>query len=162
MTQGYALGCNRRRFAAISCFELFCFELLRFLSAEARSLPYAAAFIFSAACERFFDRALHVESLLGDVVVLAFDDSLEAFYGVGDFHVTAGGTGELLGDVEGLRQEALHFAGAGYGQFLVFAQFVDTENRDDVLQIFIGLQGALHRLRDVVVFLADDSRVEHA
>src|SRR5450432_3470809 len=60
----------------------------------------------------FFEGSLHVEGLLRDVVIFAFDDSLEGFHRVGNLHVTTRRSGELLGDVERLRQEALHFAGA--------------------------------------------------
>ena len=52
-----------------------------------------------------FDRADHVERLLRQVVVLAFDDLLEALDRVGDRHVLALEAGELLGDEERLRQE---------------------------------------------------------
>jgi hypothetical protein len=74
----------------------------------------------------------------------------------------AGRAGELLGDVERLRQEALDLAGARDGKFLIFAQFVHAENGDDVLQIFVSLQSSLHHLGDVVVFLTHDERVKNA
>src|SRR4051794_7010957 len=50
--------------------------------------------------ERFVDRADHVERLLGHGVVLAVDDFLEALDRIGDRHVLAGKTGELLRDEE--------------------------------------------------------------
>src|SRR5580692_4722967 len=62
--------------------------------------------------ENVFDSALQVEGLLGNVVVLAFDDLLEASDRVRDLDVGAGDAGEDLGYVEGLRQEALDLAGA--------------------------------------------------
>src|SRR5262249_8252435 len=48
------------------------------------------------------DRADHEERLLGDVVVLALDDLLEALDRVGQLDVDAGLAGEGLGDVERL------------------------------------------------------------
>src|ERR1700693_4376348 len=86
--------------------------------------------------QHFFDWALHVESLFRDVVVLAFHDCLEAFYGVGNFHISSRGPGKLFGHVEGLRQETLDLASASNRQLLILAQFVDAENSDDILQIF--------------------------
>ena len=65
------------------------------------------------------DAADHVERLLGQVVVLAGDDGLEAADRVLERHVLAGAAGEHFGDVERLRQEALDLAGPGHGQ-LVF------------------------------------------
>src|SRR5262245_32850203 len=53
------------------------------------------------------DVAHHVEGLLGQTVVLAFDDLLEGAHRVLTRHEHAGRPGELLGDEEGLRQEAL-------------------------------------------------------
>jgi hypothetical protein len=41
--------------------------------------------------------------------------------------------------MERLRQEALNLARSRDGEFLVFAQFVNAENRDNVLQVFIRL-----------------------
>src|SRR5581483_11547424 len=77
-----------------------------------------------------FDAALQEECLLGNVVVLAVDDLLEAANGVSHLHILAGDTGELLGHVEGLREEALDLARARDRELLVFTELVDTENGD--------------------------------
>src|SRR5829696_2217223 len=53
------------------------------------------------------DPTLHVESALGQVVVLAVEDLAEAADGLGDRHELAAATGELLGDEERLREKAL-------------------------------------------------------
>ena len=58
------------------------------------------------------DGPLHVERLLGDVVVLALDDLLEAAHRVLARHEHTGRSGELLGDEERLREEALDAARA--------------------------------------------------
>ena len=55
--------------------------------------------------------------------------------------------GELLGHVERLREEALDLARARHGQLVFVGQFVDAQNRDDVLQILVALQNLLHLLR---------------
>src|ERR1035437_2906085 len=112
--------------------------------------------------QHFLDGALHVEGLLGDVVVLARDDLLEAAHGVGNLHISPWDAGELLGNVEGLRKELLHLAGAGHGELVFFRELVDAQNGDDVLQILVALQDALHALGHVVVVLAYDARGKYA
>ena len=112
--------------------------------------------------DRFLDRADHVEGLLRHVVVLAVDDLPEARDRVGNRHVLAGDARELLGDEERLRQELLDLAGARHRQLVLLGELVDAEDRDDVLQVLVALQHLLHRPGDVVVLVADDSRVEDA
>jgi hypothetical protein len=70
--------------------------------------------------------------------------------------------GELLRDEEGLGEEPLDLAGTRHGELVVFRQFVDAENRDDVLEILVALQDLLHAAGDVVVLVAEDARVENA
>jgi hypothetical protein len=77
-----------------------------------RSATYAAAPAICLASRRALDRADHVEGLLGQLVVLAVEDLAEAADRVLELHVLAGRAGELLGDEERLRQEALDLAGA--------------------------------------------------
>src|SRR5438552_7869925 len=50
------------------------------------------------------DRALQEEGALGQIVVLAGDDLVEAAHGLFDFHVRAGRARERFGDVERLRE----------------------------------------------------------
>ena len=52
--------------------------------------------------------------------MLAFDQFLEAAYRVFHLYVFAGEIGELLGDMKGLGQEALDFAGSGDGELVFF------------------------------------------
>src|SRR5947209_6220412 len=111
---------------------------------------------------RLFDCADHVEGLFGEVVVLAVNDLLEAAYGVGDFDELAFESGELRGDEEGLREEALNLSRARDYKLVLFRKLVESEDGDDVLQIFVALQDLLDGLRRVVVRLADDARVEQA
>ena len=73
---------------------------------------YFASRIFGRLLLRLLDAAHHVEGLLGQVVVLAVDDLLEAADGVRELDVAPGRAGELLGHEERLREEALDLAGA--------------------------------------------------
>src|SRR2546421_6723290 len=111
---------------------------------------------------RLFDCADHVEGLFGEVVVLAVDDLLEAAYGVGDLDELALEARELLGDEEGLREEALNLARARDYKLVLLGQFVEAEYGDDVLKVFVALQDLFDGLRRVVVILTDDARVEYA
>src|SRR5882757_58702 len=74
-------------------------------------------------CENVLDATLQVEGLLRDAVVLAFDDLLEGANRVFYLDVSARNTGEDLGDVEGLRKEPLHLAGASHGDLVLFREF---------------------------------------
>src|SRR3974377_340552 len=112
--------------------------------------------------EHFFDAAFEKERLLGNVVIFAVQDLLEAADSVFDLHVLALQTGKLLGHEEGLREKALNLAGTRHRQLLFFAEFVDAEDGDDVLQVLVALQDFFHRLGGVVVLLADDARIENA
>src|ERR1700722_9329159 len=109
-----------------------------------------------------FDWSDHVESLLGQIVVLAFDDFLKSTNRVFDLHVFSRQAGELLRDEHRLRKELFDFARTSHRQLVVVGKFFDTENRDDVLQFLVALQHALHRTRYVVMFLADDARIQNA
>src|SRR5437588_11240958 len=111
---------------------------------------------------RLFDCADHVEGLLGQVVVLAVNDLLEAAYGVGDLDELAFEARELLRDEEGLREEALNLARARDYKLVLLGQLVEAEDSDDVLQVFVALQDLFDGLRRVVVILTDDARVEYA
>src|SRR5215813_2051306 len=112
--------------------------------------------------QNFVDRTFHIESLLRHVVVLAFNDLLEAAHRILNLDVASCVTGELFGHVEWLRQELLDFPGASYSDLIVFGKLVDSQNGDDVLQIFITLQDSLYSLGNVVVFLAHYSRSENS
>ena len=87
---------------------------------------------------------------------------LKPLIGLLDGHELAGDAGEDLGDVEGLRQEALDLARARHDQLVLFGQLVHAENGDDVLQRLVALQHLLDRAGDLVVLLADDAGLEDA
>ena len=90
------------------------------------------------------------------MVPLAVAELLERTDHVVALDVDAWEAGELLGDEEGLRQEALDLARPADDDLVVFRELVDAENRDDVLQVLVALQDLLHSPRHLVVPLADD------
>lgn len=100
------------------------------------------------------------ERLLGDVVEVAVDQFLERGDRLIDSDVSAGVAGELLGNEVRLRKESLNLSSAAYELLVVVGKFVDTEDRDDVLQFLIALQSSLHASGDCVVLGSHDARVE--
>src|SRR5215218_3856968 len=111
-------------------------------------------------CHHVVDRALEQERRLRQIVVVAVEDLLKRADRLADRHVGARGAGELLGDVEGLAQEALDLAGALHRHLVVVRQLVDAEDRDDVLELLVALQDALDLVGDAVVLLAQDVGLE--
>ena len=112
--------------------------------------------------DRFFNRPDHVKRLLRQIVMLAVDDFFEAPDGVLEFHVFPRRAREGFGHVERLRQEALQLSRARDGLFVFFGQLVHTENGNDVLQVFIPLQGHLDLLHDVIVLFPEDVGIENS
>ena len=102
------------------------------------------------------------EGVFRQVVPLAVADFFEAADRFGQRRDLARLAGEHFGHEERLRQEPLDAAGAMHDQLVVFAQFVDAENRDDVLQFAVALQNRLHAAGDVVVPLAHVLRIENS
>jgi len=92
--------------------------------------------------------------------VLAVDDLLEAADRLGDRDVLSRRAGECLGDEERLRQEALDAARPADDQLVLVRQLVDTEDRDDVLQLLVALEDLLDAVGDREVLLAEDVRLE--
>src|SRR5665647_608977 len=70
------------------------------------------------------EAADHEEGLFGQVVALAVDEVLEAAHGVGQRDVLAGDAGELFGDVERLREEALDLARALHDHLVLVGELV--------------------------------------
>src|SRR4029079_19360109 len=112
------------------------------------------------ALDRVLDRALHVEGRLGELVVLALDDRVEARDRVLELDVLAGRPGELLGDEVRLREEQLHLPGARDDALVLVTVLVHAEDRYDVLQVLVALQDLLDARRDAVVVVRDDAGLE--
>src|ERR1700745_3413720 len=94
--------------------------------------------------------------------MLTFDDLLEAAHRVRDFHVAALHARELLGYVERLGEELLHFARPGNGQLILVGKLVDAKDGDDVLEVLVALEDALDVLGNIVVLLANDAGTENS
>src|SRR5579871_6155059 len=103
-----------------------------------------------------------VERLLRQVVMDAPDKLFEGADGLLERHVFAGQAGELFRDTERLRHELLHAAGAGDDQFVVVGEFVNAEDGDNVLKLFVALQDLLHAARHLIVLLPDDVGLQDA
>src|ERR671916_279408 len=104
--------------------------------------------------------AHEVEGLLGQLVVPTLDDLLERADRVLQLDELALEAGELLGDEERLREEALDSARPPDDDLVLLGELVDAEDGDDVLELLVALQDVLDLLGDLVVLVADDRRVE--
>src|SRR5689334_14943752 len=91
--------------------------------------------------QRHVDGTHVVEGLLGQSVVLAFEDLLATAHRFSRRDVLSGSAGEDFSDKEGLSQEALDAPRAGDRQLVFVRKLVDAEDGDDVLQVFVALQG---------------------
>ena len=94
------------------------------------------------------------------MIVFTGHNRLERGDGIVQWHLNAVGTGKDFCHIEGLRQEALDFAGAGHGQFVLFAQFVHAKDGDDILKRLVALKHLLHVGRNLVMLFPDDGRVQ--
>ena len=116
---------------------------------------------FFAFFDGLLDRAYHVERGFWQIIILAFDNAFEALDRIFDGDEHARRAGENFGDVEWLREETLNLTRAGNGEFVVFRELVHAQDRDNVLQGFIGLQGLLNARRDRVMLFADNAWVQN-
>src|SRR5581483_2512265 len=133
--------------------------LLLRLRAGGVASPTTAA-LLAALLDDLIDRALHEESPLRQVVVLAFEDFLEATDRLSDRNVHARSAGELLGDVKRLGEKTLDLARPGNREPVLVGELVDAENRDDVLELPIALEHLLNLICDVEVLVAENLRLE--
>src|SRR5262249_6753436 len=79
--------------------------LVRYAWSDSNGFPRSASgglgSHLTALFDCLFDGADHVEGALGQVVIVAFDDALEALDGVFELHELAGRSSEDFGDMEG-------------------------------------------------------------
>ena len=94
------------------------------------------------------------------MVVLAFGDRLERGDRLVQRHEHAGDAGELLGHIHRVGKEPLEAPGPLHRDPVLLGQFVNAEDRDDVLQLVVALQDPLHLAGHVVVLLANVGRVK--
>src|ERR1017187_1037630 len=107
------------------------------------------------------DGAAHVERVLGKLVVLAVEDLRETADRLLEGYVLALTAGEHLGDEERLREEVAHPSRPAHGLLLILGELLLTQDRDDVLELLVLLEHALHALSNAIVLLTDDIRVQH-
>ncbi len=100
------------------------------------------------------------ERLLRDVVIHAVADAGECFDGLVRRNVGARTAGELLGDVEVLTKELLDLTGTVHSGLIFFAELIDTDQGDDVLQLLVTLQNRLDAVCTVVVRLTHVTRIK--
>jgi len=96
------------------------------------------------------------------VVVVAINDAIKPADRFGQRNVFTGRIRKDLCNEERLREKLLNFAGTINDLLVFLGQLIHTQNGNDVLQFLVALQYRLHTTRTVVVFLANDQRVENA
>ena len=90
------------------------------------------------------------------------DEALEPAHRIFDLHILTRDTRETLSYCERLCEEKLDPARACDDQLVFVRQLIDTENRDDFLQIVVSLQNLLDLLRNVIMLVTDHTRIEDA
>jgi len=104
----------------------------------------------------------HVEGLLGELILLATQDVLESRDGLLQHHQASLHASEGLSHSEGLRHKALDLAGAGHSELVILRQLIHSQDGNDILQGFVGLQGLLAAAGSVVVAESNDVGVQQA
>merc|ERR1712100_877358 len=99
--------------------------------------------------------------LLRKMIQLTSQNLVETSDGFIQLHVFAGHTGEDLSHEERLGEELLNFAGTVHDLTVLFREFVQTKNRDDVLEFLVALQGGLHGTSSFVVLVSNNCRLKH-
>src|SRR3990172_6772680 len=94
---------------------------------------------FGGIFSNFIDRADNIESLLRKIVTLAIQNFTEARHRLAQRYIPPWPASELLCHGHGLREEPLYLARARNDQLVILAQFVNAQDGDDVLQIFVTL-----------------------
>ena len=93
------------------------------------------------------------------MIVFPGKDFLKSGNGLFHGDQFTGVSGENLGDLERLGEESLDLSRSGHRQFILLAQFIHTQNGDNILKRLIILQNLLHVTSDLVMFRSDDVRV---
>ena len=104
----------------------------------------------------------HEECLFWNVVVVAVGQRFECRDGFSNRYEGSVEAGEGLGNEGVLRQEALDTTGTANEDAILFGEFVDTKDRDDVLQVLVSLQDLLGAVGNTEVVLADLARIKDA
>ena len=102
------------------------------------------------------------ERRLGKAVVLSVENLAEAAHGFLDRNVLALHTRKLLGNREGLGEEALYFSRAVYDELILLGKLIHTHNSDDVLKLLISLEHLLNVARNLVMLDAHNVGREYS
>ena len=102
-----------------------------------------------------------MKRLLRKVVGFAVQNRPEAFDRILKLDIASGKPGISFRNEHRLGKEMLDLAGAVDRQPVRLGNFVDPQNRDNILKIAIMLENALNLARDAIMFLADDIRIEN-
>merc|ERR1712087_503573 len=70
-------------------------------------------------------------------------------------------TGKYFSHSERLRHELLYLTCASNGKLVIFRQFIHTQNGNNILKTLQVLQQLLGSTGNIVMFLADDARIQH-
>src|SRR5919108_240750 len=107
-----------------------------------------------ATCKRIWARCKATEARSKSISAACVDHSRS--------RSSARRPGKGLRYEERLGLEALDLAGTGHGHLVFLGQLFHAKDGDDILQVFIALQNALHRARHRVVLLPHHPWVEDA
>src|SRR5688572_21572557 len=119
--------------ASVTCSRKSSRSGVTIMSLNVSAIQLCRCFQSFGVLQHIFFGALKQKGLLGNVVVLLFDDFFEASNRIGKLDILAGKSGKRLGYMEGLREESLEPARTLYGGFVLIGQFINTQNGDDVL-----------------------------
>src|SRR5690606_4458345 len=104
----------------------------------------------------FIDGTSQIEVLFSDVVVFSFKDFPEAADSVCQLDVLSFDSRKLLRYVEVLGQEFLNTSGSIPRRFIFFRKFIQTKDRDHILEFLVSLQDLSDFIGNAVVFFTDD------
>ena len=92
--------------------------------------------------------------------MFSFQDLFEPSHRLFHGNIFSGNPCKLLGHMEGLGTEPLDLAGPRDGELVLFTQFLDPEDRDNILQFLVPLKGRLNAPGDPVMFFTHGSAGE--
>ena len=107
------------------------------------------------------DRTNVHERVFRQVIPLAVTQLFKAANGVFQRSDLTRLAGKHFRDQKRLRQESLDAASAVYDQFVLLGQFINTKNRDDILEFAVSLQSRLNAASNVIVTITNVVRIEN-
>ena len=92
----------------------------------------------------------------------AFHDLFEPANRLGKRDIFPLTAGKWSGYKEWLREKLLDLSCSSHNQFVFFRKFVDPQNRDDILKIFVLLQNQFLGSGRIVMLFPKNARVQDA